>query len=338
LDSSLASEPGKKLCSLSYFHSLFLSLTTMENSTIDLATLIAQTEALSWNDPSSQLTTLSDENQPEDILALVGFVVNPKPCITKLVFDALKKSWPFASPFFLEAQAKNIYLLTFSHPSHITKILKQVTWNINGSLLVLKKWSPTLSIRDITFHTSPFWIQVHGLPLKYMLLKNAVAIGKSLGVLLEVDNADSLGLICRSFLRILVEIDIRKPLEPGSCLHRPDGPPIRIELKYERLDDYCVSCGLIGHKTFECNSTKAPLPPDRYPVSLKASPFYRFWAAPPSRVRDPLPIEPPESSQAGKSSQANSHIICSPLLLNLFPMHAKIFPSRIYLPPNPVDP
>ncbi|GLT55790.1 hypothetical protein SLA2020_288800 [Shorea laevis] len=114
-----------------------------------------------------------------------------------------------------------------------------------------------------------------------MVLKNAVAIGKSLGNLLEVENADSLSLICRSYLRILVEIDIRKPLEPGSIIHREVGPPICIQLKYERLDDYCVACGLIGHKKSDCSSDQPPLPPDRYKVSLKAIHSYRFWAAPP---------------------------------------------------------
>jgi hypothetical protein len=47
---------------------------------------------------------------------------------------------------------------------------------------------------ELTTKKFPFWIQVHGLPLVNMSLRNAIAIGKGLGNLIKVDDACVVGL------------------------------------------------------------------------------------------------------------------------------------------------
>jgi hypothetical protein len=43
---------------------------------------------------------------------------------------------------------------------------------------------------ELSSNTSPFWIQVHGMPLANVTLKNIVAIGIGLGLLIKVDDID----------------------------------------------------------------------------------------------------------------------------------------------------
>lgn len=50
----------------------------MDTSTLDIDSLIAQTAALNWEDPSSQIETLSHEQVSEDLLPLVGHVMSQK--------------------------------------------------------------------------------------------------------------------------------------------------------------------------------------------------------------------------------------------------------------------
>lgn len=102
-------------------------------------------------------------------------------------------------------------------------------------------------------------MQAHGLPLKNMNLRNIVAIGKGLINLLKVDNAESLGSIYQSYLRILVEVEVKNPLKSSFPLKREKGPPLWIKLKYERLGDYCISCGILGHKKASCSIVEDPL-------------------------------------------------------------------------------
>ncbi|GLT71493.1 hypothetical protein SLA2020_435070 [Shorea laevis] len=103
-----------------------------------------------------------------------------------------------------------------------------------------------------------------------MTLKNAIRIGKSIGSLLEVENGDSPGLICRQHLRLRVEINTRRPLMPGFYIARSGKDPLWIQFRYERLADYCTLCGLIGHRKFICPDPPSK-PPANYNISLLAA-------------------------------------------------------------------
>jgi hypothetical protein len=56
-----------------------------------------------------------------------------------------------------------------------------------------------------------------------MTIKNAITIGKGLGLLLMVEDNSGVEVIFRSSLRILVSLDVSKPLNPGFTLSREDG-------------------------------------------------------------------------------------------------------------------
>jgi hypothetical protein len=105
------------------------------------------------------------------------------------VNTALIKAWEFANPFSFAVIGPNKYLLKFSKQEHIDKIFKQVTWNFNGYLLTLQKWSPSATMGEVSTQKFPFWIQIHGFPLENMSLRNAIAIGKGMGNFLKVDEA-----------------------------------------------------------------------------------------------------------------------------------------------------
>jgi hypothetical protein len=107
---------------------------------------------------------------------------------------------------------------------------------------------------ELTYNLSPFWIQIHGFPLANLTLQNAVAIGKGLGTLMQVEDCSGAQKPFKSFLRILVKIDVLEPLKPGFYLSREEGEPLWISFKYERLDIYCSSCGRIGHKDQHCDA------------------------------------------------------------------------------------
>jgi hypothetical protein len=268
---------------------------------MDLETLISQTSALSWDDPSPSLASLPPETAIDNTLALVGFSIAQKHQTLKIVREALNKAWSFAIPFSIQVHARNKYLFVFKHPNHIRKILSQVTWNINGSLLILKKWSPDLSLDEINFHTAPFWIQVHGLPLKYMIRQNAFAIGKGIGNFLKADNDEAAGFIYRSYLRLLVEVDVRKPLKPGFFQNRHDAPPLWVNFIYERLGDYCADCGCLGHKSSSCSVPVDHVLSAQYQVSLKDI-SSNFWDRSSSKKKE----EHEENSSSHSTESAPS--------------------------------
>jgi hypothetical protein len=114
-------------------------------------------------------------------------------------------------------------------------------------------------------------VQDHGLPRQNMTTNNAIKIGKGLGTLMEVENFETPGLICRQYLRFRVDLNTAQPLIPGFHLPRPEKEPLWISFRYERLGDYCTICGLIGHKMNNCSNHSHALPHINYHIPLQAT-------------------------------------------------------------------
>lgn len=75
-----------------------------------------------------------------------------------------------------------------------------------------------------------------------------------MGKVIEV-NFSGDDLVCMSrFLRVKVEFEVSKPLESGIFLDRDPLPGIWIQLKYERVADFCFKCGRLGHVKVRCSS------------------------------------------------------------------------------------
>jgi hypothetical protein len=106
-----------------------------------------------------------------------------------------------------------------------------------------------------------------------MTIKNAIAIGKGLGLLLTVEDNSGAKVIFRSYLLILVSLDVSKPFNLGFTLTREDGSSSWISLRYERLDIYCIDCGLIGHHQASCLAFKEDKFPSSYTIYLKVNVF-----------------------------------------------------------------
>jgi hypothetical protein len=161
-------------------------------------------------------------------------------------------------------------VFTFEDLEDLHKVLDFSPWNIKGSPLFLKRWSAKEAIEDLDFTKAAYWVQVHNLPLELITVANAENIGASLGVLLEVDNANCSKPARKGFLRFKVLLNLLNPLIPGFTHHRPPKAPLWVQYMYERLSDYCYTCGRIGHLSFACPVD--PRPPDhgRYGEMLKA--------------------------------------------------------------------
>lgn len=126
-----------------------------------------------------------------------------------------------------------------------------------GNLLVLQTLQLRRATAELEFRWSPFWVQVHGLPIDKMTRAHGEVIGNRIGRLVEVE-APSTGLLLHcNFLRLQVEVDVLKPLLQGFILHRRDntglvGDGIKVFYKYEKLTEFCYDCGRIGHDNASC--------------------------------------------------------------------------------------
>ncbi|GLT73178.1 hypothetical protein SLA2020_450540 [Shorea laevis] len=131
-----------------------------------------------------------------------------------------------------------------------------------------------------------------------MSIQSVISIGKGLGTILDVEDSFALGAIFRSYLRILIEIDVRQPLKLGFLFCREGGSSIWVSLKYERLEEYYALCGLIGQTKFGCKSSQDVIFSERYKISLKVIGFSNLL---------PHPSDVPLKPSYGVSSPITSH-------------------------------
>ncbi|KAJ1395066.1 Zinc finger, CCHC-type [Sesbania bispinosa] len=158
---------------------------------------------------------------------LVGRILTDKSLNRVAVKEILAKAWGLVEDINISDLGPNIFLFHFSEEKQAKKVLEEGPRFVMGQLL-------------------------HGLPLDYMNTKNATKIAGFIGEVVLVENPFVNGHLLRSFMRIRVRINVKKPLITGFWLPRKDLPKTWIFIKYERLQGFCYNCGVIGHDNRTC--------------------------------------------------------------------------------------
>ncbi|PON36656.1 Zinc knuckle CX2CX4HX4C [Parasponia andersonii] len=86
--------------------------------------------------------------------------------------------------------------------------------------------------------------------------KILILIGKKIGRFLEFQFKAEGYVIWSCYLRIKVDVPLAQPLLAGFYLEKPNYSKVWIQLKYERLSDFCYRCGCIGHGPKKCRELK----------------------------------------------------------------------------------
>jgi len=120
-----------------------------------------------------------------------------------------------------------------------------------------------------------------------MTARNAAQIGSLIGSLLDVKHGDVDGIICTHHLRVKVKVDTSKHLAPSFLLPHQGRSPVWVWFLYECLADYCVLCGLVGHRRNFCPDPPPQGPEHKYGVSLWAFVLSgsRSYFAPPLAIQ-----------------------------------------------------
>lgn len=98
------------------------------------------------------------------------------------------------------------------------KVISSSLWSIKGNILVIQQWTPNLAIDEVYFRYSPFWIQVHHIPLNRINMDNASRFRNYIGSFIKADKGLGENRV-RGFLRFQVQVDTTKPLKL-VCLYK----------------------------------------------------------------------------------------------------------------------
>ncbi|KAK5844682.1 hypothetical protein PVK06_000823 [Gossypium arboreum] len=147
------------------------------------------------------------------------------------------------------------FLFQFFHAIDMDRVLKGSPWTFNNHLLILHPLQWGEDPLKIPLIFSPFWVQIHTIPMGFFYENLARQLRYFLGKFMEYDNSD-LGKGKRNFMRIRVQWDVRHTLKRkkqvcflGNCSY--------VRFKYERMTLFCFYYGRVGHSDSFCEAKMA---------------------------------------------------------------------------------
>ena len=94
-------------------------------------------------------------------------------------------------------------------------MLQSKPWTFDKHLVVMERYNTNSSVDELKLDRTSFWVQVHGLPIKFMNVRAAEKIYEVLGRVIPTANPrESEG---GNFIRVRVSMDVTGPLCRG-CL------------------------------------------------------------------------------------------------------------------------
>ncbi|MBA0624730.1 hypothetical protein Godav_010026, partial [Gossypium davidsonii] len=122
----------------------------------------------------------------------------------------------------------------------------------NNYLLILSKLRRGEDTLKVPLVYVSFWVQIHEVPIGLFSENLARLLGNFIGVFLEYDGSD-LGKENRNYMRVRVQIDVRKPLRRKKQV-MSSGVCSYVKFKYERLSLFCFFGCRLGHNDYYCET------------------------------------------------------------------------------------
>ncbi|VFQ96821.1 unnamed protein product [Cuscuta campestris] len=200
--------------------------------------------------------------------------------------------------------SQSILLLNFKCPLDYQRCFSKRVWKINGSSMIVSKWSSDFHV-DIETPIFPIWTSLPHLPVHLQEAKALYSIAKCLGNPLMMDSSTS-AKIRPSVARFFVEMDITQEL-PKKIWIDNGGHGFFQPVSYEDIPKYCRDCQKSGHITGKCNTTDDVFLKKDAATSTKAN--YKD----PKPSRDTGCPNPKETKTTVQNSKANEDVLVTPL-------------------------
>lgn len=187
---------------------------------------------------------------------LVGKVQTNRSLNRGAIKHILSKAWGDPEGLSISDVGMNLFMFIFKKKEEAHEVIRKGPWYVMGKLISMQRWTHHAVMKEIDFSKVGFWVQVHGLPVEYMKVQNAEKILNQMGKLEEIENMFVEEQLVRYFVRARLRIDVSQPLSTGCWIPRRNLPKVWVSIKYEKLQDLCFNCGVIGHEQMGCKKEK----------------------------------------------------------------------------------
>ncbi|KAL3655056.1 hypothetical protein CASFOL_000842 [Castilleja foliolosa] len=229
------------------------------------------TDNLSIQCPTSEPKTINIlPTQPGNEISLIAKILSQKAINMNAFKASIIKAWNPLKKISTNLLDTNTMVFIFEDEKDMLKVCNS-SWTFRDHQIIIAKWNPEKALKDIDLTCTNFWVQVYGIPAQYMNEDTAKGIGNDLGTFIKADL--SAGHKWKRSLRFQILLNTTKPLT--SCILLAVGyeERYRIEIRYERLTEFCYNCGIMGHKIGGCAEKRDQ--EGNFPINDKFGPWLR---------------------------------------------------------------
>ncbi|KAF4362132.1 hypothetical protein F8388_023984 [Cannabis sativa] len=210
--------------------------------------------SFSCNDTSVTLVPCAASIKALSTCCLYGKVVAPMTVEESSVWEFVAKTWK--KPVSVVSMAdglkmSNIFKFGFESAEDRDWALANGPWCVRGYTLVLQAWASSLE-GSVTFNLLRVWIQIHNLPHEFFSRDNGHFLGGLVGKVINIDLEEGKPVTWTPFMKILVDIDVHKPLVSGCFFDLTSGEKQWLQVKYVKIGIFCYFCGCLGHQRRGC--------------------------------------------------------------------------------------
>lgn len=162
-----------------------------------------------------EIEEYSNEGEEFAQRTLVGKILFEKILNRAAAKMIIAKAWGEPEGLKVVDMGPNIFMFTFKDKKEPQEVLRRGPWYIMNHLISLQYWILEVSAYEVDYSGVSFWVQLHGMPLGTMTVKNATRLMERFGNVMEVENCLVDGNLYRDFMRVRLLLNVLKPLPVG---------------------------------------------------------------------------------------------------------------------------
>lgn len=192
-----------------------------------------------------------EENVNKYDLCLVGRFLTEKTLNVRAMKSKMADIWKPTMGINIRELEPGIFLFQFYHKEDMQWVYNGGPWSFDNVMLALSSIPNGEDPVKVPLWHFSLWIQIYDLPSGFMNENVGRQLGNFFGEFLQYDEKNDAS-IWREFMRLKIRIDVRKPLKRKKKITKKNKSEVVVSCKYERLGEFCFSCGLVTHTERFC--------------------------------------------------------------------------------------
>ena len=156
------------------------------------------------------------------------------------------KHWPSIAKLNIILHQDGYYLVQCSSDDDVRLIVNGRNTMMGKRPVLVRHWDKDFDFKKVILRVITIWIRLLKLPMHLWGMNNLSRIGTIFRVPIFADNPTSRKSIIQ-YARILVEIDVSKPLPKEVLVEDEDGSVFKQAYYAEWVPHLCPKCQLVGH-------------------------------------------------------------------------------------------